>query len=212
MISVKICGVTRPEDAVVAAECGAWAIGLIFAPGSPRRVSSETARRVTRALPKGVLRVGVFLDQRADEVARLREEAELDLVQLHGAETNLYLRALDPKRCIKSVFLRGAESLPRALEYEAEYLLLDRPRAVPDAAAASVDWDLARALAERRAKVLLAGGLLPETVGAAIRRVRPWGVDVSSGLERAPGIKDSARIREFFSALREAEAAPEEPA
>ncbi|MFH1723368.1 MAG: indole-3-glycerol phosphate synthase TrpC [Elusimicrobiota bacterium] len=200
MARVKICGLTRPDDACAAAELGAWAVGLIFAPGSARRVSVEAARRVTALLPEKVLRVGVFLDQPEAEIRRVDRELGLDLIQLHGAETNLLCRTLGPERCVKAVFLGGEEGVERALRCEAGYLLVDRPRTSPPAGA--VDWGLSGRLAAKRPRTLLAGALTPANVGEAVRQVRPWGVDVSSGVERSPGVKDERKLRDFFAAVR----------
>jgi len=200
---VKICGVTRPDDAVVAADCGAWAIGMIFVPDTPRFLTVEQARRIVSVLPEGVLKVGVFLDASRQEVKKIDESVGLDLIQLHGSETDLYMKTIGIDRCIKTVFLSGPEKLGFALKSAAPSLLVDKPRA----AAGVVDWGLAGKLAQERERVLLAGGLHAGNVDDAVRVVHPWGVDVSSGVERAPGIKDKTKIRDFFDAVVRGETA-----
>lgn len=200
---VKICGITRPEDALVAADCGAWAIGMIFVPGTPRYLTAEQAGRIVSVLPKHVLKVGVFVDAGRDEVKRVDEAVGLDILQLHGTETDLYMKTLGIERCLKTVFLSGPEKLDFALKSEAPTLLIDRPRG----SAGGVDWKLAADLAAQRERVLLAGRLHAGNVDDAVRAVRPWGVDVSSGIERAPGVKDKTKIRDFFNAVLRGEAA-----
>ncbi|MBI5211408.1 MAG: phosphoribosylanthranilate isomerase [Elusimicrobia bacterium] len=215
---VKFCGITRPEDAAAAAELGAWAVGLVFAPASPRRVSVERAAEVVASLPRGVLRVGVFQDQPVGEVAAAARAAGLDLIQLHGKEGEDDLRSLGPERCVRAVVLTDERSLAAALESPAAYLLADRPRDVgacrplpsldgggtpaPETPGAgrTPDWALAERLAARR-PMLLAGGLTPENAAEAAARARPWGLDVSSGVETAPGIKDRGRMAEFMRAI-----------
>lgn len=200
---VKICGVTRPEDALVAADCGAWAIGMIFVPDTPRHVTLEQAGRIVSVLPKGVLKVGVFLDANRIEVKRVDAAIGLDLLQLHGTETNLYMKTLGVERCIKTIFFSGEEKYKFAINSKASYVLIDRPRR----STGVVDWGLAARLASERDQVLLAGGLHPGNVDDAIRAVKPWGIDVSSGVERAPGVKDKTKIRDFFKAVERGEKA-----
>lgn len=200
---VKVCGVTRAEDAYVASSLGAWAVGLVFVPGTPRALTAEAARRAAQGAGAGVLKIGVFQDQPQEEVRRLSEEAGLDLVQLHGAETDLMVRVTGAWRCVKSVVLGGPGDLDAAAAHGARWLLVDKAKGVPGGP--DVDWSLAGALAARRPRTLLAGGLTPLNVEDAIRRVRPWGVDLSSGVERSPGVKDRAALEAFFAAVRRAD-------
>ena len=207
MTAVKICGVTRPEDARLAARLGGpalWAVGVVFAPGSPRRVGAALAARIRAALPDAVRLVGVFMDQPLDYVLRTARRGRLDLLQFHGAEGTDYLRAAGPERCVKAWVLRGPGSLRAAERCPAAWLLVDRPRDARGPRGRTGRGAAAR-LARRR-RLLLAGGLTSATVGAAIGRVRPWGVDVSSGVESSPGLKDPGRLREFFSAVKGARA------
>jgi phosphoribosylanthranilate isomerase len=204
---VKVCGITSPDDGVAAAEAGADAIGLVFWPESPRALTLDRARAIGAALPPFVVRVGVFVDAGRDEMARVADAVGLDLVQLHGDEPPEALADL-PRRALKAIRV-GHGFAPRdALRYEgrAAGLLLDTGvPGVPGGTGRAFDWSLARGVRERSRFLLLAGGLTPENVGAAIEAVRPDGVDASSGLETAPGRKDHGRVRAFVKAVRAAE-------
>jgi len=203
---VKICGLTSPEDAAAAAEAGADAIGVVLWPRSPRAVSVERARRIAEAVPPTVVRVGVFVDATAEDITRAVDAAGLDLVQLHGAEPPALLDAL-PRRAWKalrvgSVGLTAAELAPWS---RAAGLLLDsRVEGMPGGSGRAFDWTLAAPVRERIGFLVLAGGLDAGCVGRAVAALRPEGVDVSSGVERAPGRKDPARMRDFVRAARAA--------
>jgi phosphoribosylanthranilate isomerase len=201
---VKICGITREEDAVAAADAGADAVGFVMWPGSPRAVTPAAARRLGAALPPFVLRVGVFVDASREALLRAADEAGLDLLQLHGAEPPEACADL-PRRALKAVRV-GPGFMPEdALRYEGRVagLLLDGGAG----AGRAFDWSLAKPVRARARFVMLAGGLTPENLGAAVATLWPDGVDVSSGVESAPGVKDPARIRAFVAAARRAEAA-----
>ena len=206
---MKVCGITSPADGVAAAEAGADAIGLVFWPRSPRAVTAEQARKIAEALPPFVVRVGVFVDASRDEMARAADAAGLDLLQLHGEEPPEVFVDL-PRRALKAVRVGEGFAPEDALRFEgrAAGLLLDTggPGARGGTGRA-FDWSLARGVRERARFLLLAGGLSPENVGAAVEAVRPDGVDASSRLETTPGRKDHARVRAFVEAVREAEAA-----
>jgi len=207
-VAVKICGITSVEDGLVAAQAGADAVGFVFWPGSPRRVDVAAARRIARALPPFVLRVGVFVDARPEEMARAAEEVGLDLLQLHGHEPPETLAGL-PRRALKAVGV-GEDFVPeQALRYEgcAAGILLDTRSdgALPGGTGQSFDWTRVRSVRERASFLMLAGGLNPGNVHLALTAVRPDGVDVSSGVEAAPGRKDADKVRAFVAAVREAE-------
>ncbi len=204
---VKVCGITSPDDGVAAAEAGADAIGLVFWPESPRAVTLERARAIGAALPSFVVRVGVFVDAGRDEMARVADAAGLDLLQLHGGEPPEALADL-PRRALKAVRVGDGFAPEDALRYEgrAAGLLLDtRAPGAPGGTGRAFDWSLARGVRERTRFLLLAGGLTPENVRAAIEAVRPDGVDASSSLEAAPGRKDHGRVRAFVEAVRAVE-------
>ena len=194
---VKICGITRIEDAVAAAELGADAIGFIFWPGSPRFVDPYRARRIAAALPRLVRTVGVFVDQPADYIAGVANLVRLFAVQLHGDETPHAVAAVG-RPAIKSI-KPGANRLE---DWPSNVtLLLDAHDPVKKGGTGTpVDWNAAAAIAARR-PMLLAGGLTPENIADAIACVRPFGVDVSSGVETSPGVKNHARMQALFKAI-----------
>ena len=204
---VKICGITDPDHGLAAAGEGADAIGLVFWPDSPRAVTPERARAIGEALPPFVVRVGVFVDASRDEMARVADAAGLDMLQLHGDEPPEALAGL-PRRALKAVRIGDGFAPEDALRYEglAAGLLLDAPApGRPGGTGRPFDWSLARGVRERTRFLLLAGGLTPESVAAAIHAVRPHGVDVSSGVESAPGRKDPKRVKAFLDAVRTTE-------
>lgn len=232
---VKICGMTRPRDAVLAAELGANAVGFVFWPSSPRYVKPAMARAMVEGLPAGVMKVGVFVDEPLEEVAGIMTAVGLDAAQLHGNESAEYCRRLTvrlkadatddyvgpvlldrpptngpsertgPTRrtVIKAIAIKD-DRAANFDEFDPETLLLID---VYDAAryggtGRTVNWDSARAIALTR-KTILAGGLHPDNVSLAVETVRPFGVDVSSGVESAPGVKDPDRLKRFFEALHD---------
>ena len=201
---VKICGMTRPQDAELAANLGASALGFIFWPGSPRSVSAATAKAIVEGVPANVLKVGVFVDQPAVEVAQVMDLVGLDVAQLHGHESPEYCRQLmaSNRRIFKAVAPEnGAVNID---EVDPEIVVLVDAHD-PDrfgGTGKTVNWDSAREIAATR-KTILAGGLNAANIKLAVRTVRPYGVDVSSGVESAPGIKDPIRLRSFFEALHD---------
>jgi len=199
MLKVKICGITRPADALAAAEEGADYIGLIFAP-SPRRVDARAARDVLRDLPGNVEAVGVFMDQPLAEVREILDSTGLRIAQLHGEEPPDYGRRLGHS-FFKTFDALDASSVERLKAYDAFAFLMDLPKGSP--AGLRIDPD--RAIqAKRHGRVILAGRLTPATVGDLVARVRPFGVDCCAGTEKSSGIKDRAKIRDFIQAAREA--------
>ncbi len=206
MLKVKICGITRVQDARAAAEEGADYVGLIFA-RSPRKVDPAAARDIVSRLPRGVEAVGVFRDQPLDEVRALLQETGIRIAQLHGAETPAYGRALGIPY-IKAFDTFNDITFKLLKSHDALAFLLDLPK---DAAkAGDVDPAWARR-ATKHGKILLAGRLTPDRVGPLARKIRPWGVDVSSGVETSPGIKDRALIRAFIQAARSEPVRKNEP-
>ena len=202
-IRIKICGLTRDGDVRDTVACGADAIGFVFT-ASPRRISIETAIRLCSYVPESVLRVGLFLDQDRSEIDRVINSVSLDVLQFHGSET-------EQECCVfglpwlKAVAMENAESAKQA---ESDYpgamgLLLDSHATGKRGGSGKVfDWSLSRPVSK---PVWLAGGLTAENVTQAIGIVRPFAVDVSSGVEVSPGIKDATRIMAFISAVRDIE-------
>jgi phosphoribosylanthranilate isomerase len=217
-LQVKICGITRVEDAFCAAEAGADLVGFIFHRQSPRYVTPEQVAAITGAIRRhfgadAPRCVGVFVDQPVARVRAVLDSSGLDLAQLHGSESPSEVQELHP---------RAFKALRPQTRADAEAAVAIYGQVVPDDDAlpkflidayhpqqhggtgTPVDLDIAQSLAGRF-RLLLAGGLTPETVRRAIERVRPWGVDVSSGVEQAKGIKDYARVRAFIEAARAAD-------
>lgn len=203
--AVKICGVTRVEDALAAARCGAHAVGLVFYPPSPRHVAPEIARDIIQALPPFITAVGLFVDSPADQVRATIAIAPIALLQFHGGESPGFCRQFGLPY-MKAVRVRqGLDLLQYAAEYQdAKALLLDAfVEGVHGGTGAQFDWNLIpRALS---LPIVLSGGLDPGNVTEAVRRVRPWAVDVSSGVEAEKGIKDADKIAAFIAGVRHAD-------
>lgn len=206
MTHVKICGVTTPEDAELCVAAGADAIGLNFAPRSPRCLSLEAARLIMRVVPSNVLSVGVFVDADFETLTRFRDELGLGCLQLHGDEPAALLEALLP-HAYKALRVRThdpGELVAEAARYPGEHVLLDAyVPGVHGGTGARFDWELAGELARQR-KVTLAGGLTPTNVALAVRSVGPYCVDVASGVELAVGRKDPELVRSFVEAAKAA--------
>ncbi len=202
---VKICGITRREDAEAAVGAGADALGFVFWPGSPRYIDPFRARTIRAVLPPFVTAVGVFVDQPAEYVNRVAGLVQLGAVQLHGDESVGYVQTMN-RPVIKGVALhdRGVSAVDDVERWPGRVLvLLDVHDPVRRGGTGrTIDWTAAAAVARRR-RVMLAGGLTAENVGEAIARVRPFGIDVSSGVERAPGIKDHERLKALFEAVHD---------
>ena len=200
---VKVCGITRREDADAAVEVGASALGFVFWPKSPRAIDPYRARAIVSSLPPFVSAVGVFVDQPAAYVNGVAGLVGLSAVQLHGDEPVEYAAAIN-RPVVKAVGLRHGVAPPAGMveSWPTRVLILvdvhDPVRR--GGTGRTVDWSVAAAIARRR-RVVLAGGLTPENVGEAIARVQPFGIDVSSGVEAAPGIKDHGRIKALFEAV-----------
>jgi phosphoribosylanthranilate isomerase len=196
---VKVCGITRVEDGLLAAELGATALGFVLWPGSPRAVDPFRARTIVRHLPPLVSIVGVFVDQPLDYVRRVARLVPLDAVQLHGGESVEYCREAGT-RVIKAIGASEAADTLNRWPREIVLLLDACDRVQHGGTGHAIDWTMAATVAKQRATIL-AGGLRAENIADAVARVRPYGIDVSSGVEARPGIKDPVRLREFFAAL-----------
>jgi phosphoribosylanthranilate isomerase len=223
-VRVKICGITRREDALEAVRLGADALGFNFWPGSRRFIAPVAARAIVRALPPFVTAVGVFVDAGRDELLAAAAISGVRLLQLHGDEPPAL--GLDlPLPVLKAVRVNGPEALAELVRWPGVAgFLLDAPGAGYGGSGRTFDWSVA-AEAARRATVVLAGGLTAENVGDAVRAVRPFAVDVASGVESAPGVKDPLELAAFIAAAKQADhrspaaavghpagAAPEDPA
>jgi len=201
-VFVKICGVTTEEDALLAVAMGADAIGFIFAPGSPRQVSPGLVRDIVKRLPDGTMTIGVFRDERPERVIEIVNKIGLSGAQLHGREPISEARMIRPQvKFLIQAFPAGDPALSSADNSPADVILVDSPT---PGSGRVFDWTLAEG-APGGVRIMLAGGLDPNNVAEAIRRVRPWGVDVNSGVETfvGSGHKDPRKVRNFIETARE---------
>jgi phosphoribosylanthranilate isomerase len=205
-VFVKICGITSEEDALLAVAMGADAVGFVFAP-SPRQVTPSVAASIASRLPPEIVTIGVFKDELPARVVEIVNRAGLRGAQLHGDESREdagYVAVRVP--LVIKAFAAGDRRLARAGEYGAPIVMIDAPS---PGSGKVFDWRLAEG-APRARRIVLAGGLDPGNVADAIRVVRPWGVDVSTGVEASPGKKDPMKVRAFVAAARAAAPAPYE--
>jgi phosphoribosylanthranilate isomerase len=196
---VKICGLTRVADAELAVQLGADAVGFVFWPASPRSLDPAAARAIVRALPEGVMKVGVFVNQSVSFMNQVAGEAGLTHVQLHGDETPDVAAALSVP-VIKAISLAGRGAVVEAWPADTVWLVDAHDPDRRGGTGTTADWAAAASLARTR-RVWLAGGLTAANVEEAVRQVRPFGIDVSSGVEKAPGVKDQDRLRAFFAVV-----------
>ena len=204
---VKVCGITSEEDALLAVAMGADAVGFVFAP-SPRQVAPQNAADIVKRLPTEIVTVGVFRDEERQRVVDVMHQAGLRAAQLHGFEspaTTRWVRSRVP--LVFKAFVAGDPHLDEADSYGADAILIDSKS---PGSGEVFDWSLAEGAPSNR-RIILAGGLDPDNVGDAIRQVRPWGVDVSTGVESSPGHKDARKVRAFIHAARVAELEEESP-
>lgn len=200
---VKICGITNAEDAVAAVDAGADALGFMFFDESKRNVPFARAAEIIRELPPLVAKVGVFVNA-SDEFIRRALETGIDTLQLHGTETPDFCARFAPVNVVKAFRIRDEESLRECLRYRSHAWLLDSYVAgAQGGTGMPFDWDIAVEATKLNRMVILAGGLKPATVAAAVQKVQPYGVDVSSGVESSPGKKDHGKIRAFVAATRQ---------
>lgn len=207
-LRIKICGITREEDAWAAIDAGADALGFVFVPGTPRFIEPARAAAITRGLPPFVSRVGLFVDAEPALIRATLAEARLDTVQLHGDELPEVGRCLRGQvRVIQAFRVRGPEIVQRLAEYRdaCDAWLLDAY--VPGSSGgtgARFDWNLAVQARDLGHPLILAGGLKPENIAEAVQQVRPFAVDVSSGVEASPGLKSPEKMRRFVAEARSA--------
>jgi phosphoribosylanthranilate isomerase len=204
---VKICGVTNLGDAELAVSFGAWAIGLVFYPESPRRCEDEVAAEIGTALKRRTEVVGVFVNAPLEEVVASVEGASLTMIQLHGDEGPLYCQEAGRRtgaKVIKAARIRDSAQIRALSAYKTDYHLLDTfVPGRPGGTGQRFDWSLA-AEHPREPPILLSGGIRPENVAEAVTLVRPFAIDVASGVESSPGRKDPEKLKAFFRAAHEA--------
>jgi phosphoribosylanthranilate isomerase len=197
---IKVCGITRLTDALHAVEQGATAIGFVLWPRSPRGVTVERAAEISAELPSHVMRVGVFVNEPVANIRAIAERTRLTAVQLHGDEPPAYADALDWP-VLRAVSVADLEYASEAWAPETALLVDNIDPVRRGGTGAVIDWSQAAAVAQKR-RVVLAGGLTPDNVASAIRAVRPFGVDVSSGVEASPGVKDFEKVTQFIANAR----------
>ncbi len=202
-VRIKICGITRVEDALAAAELGADALGFIFHTQSPRYIEPAVAGDIIKRLPAFVTAVGVFVDEDINILHSISELAGLNAVQLHGVESPHYCESLGPHKCIKGIRLGSQRDLEKIEQYPKEVgILLDSyEKGISGGTGKTFNWEWA-AQAQRRRPIILAGGLGAHNVAEAIHKVHPLAVDASSSLESEPGIKDQQKMAAFVEAVR----------
>lgn len=201
MVRIKICGITDGDDALHAIDCGADALGFVFYDRSPRAITRNKARAIIAQLPPLVTVVGLFVNADPHTVREIADDCGLDLIQYHGDESPEMVR-LAPRRAIRALRVRENEIFDEIDRYPASGLLLDAwVSGSFGGTGVLCNWEIAAAIAKKR-PVILAGGLTPENVATAIQAVRPYGVDVSSGVEATPGHKDRKKVAAFIKAAQ----------
>ena len=202
MVKVKICGITSLEDALTAVAAGADALGFVFHPASPRHISPQQAAEIIKLLPPFIQTVGLFVNEARDTVNSTADQCGLDVIQLHGEETPGYCDSVR-RRVIKAFRVKDITTLDSLLQYHVSGCLLDAwSPAAHGGTGQTFNWEIAAEAAKRGHRIVLAGGLTPENVAEAVRRVKPYAVDVSSGVECSPGRKDAGKIIKFIIQAR----------
>lgn len=198
---IKICGITNLEDALIAANSGADALGFIFYKESKRYVDPEVVKGVISALPPFITTVGVFVNQSVDEISEIKDVTGINMAQLHGDETPEFASSL-PLEVIKAIRFKDKSDLERVAQYSAQAILFDTYSDTEyGGTGRSLDWGILKDLSLPK-KIILSGGLNPGNVAEAAKIVKPYAVDVSSGVEAEPGKKDHKKIKEFIEAIK----------
>ena len=197
-VKVKVCGMTSLKDALVAVEGGADAVGFIFYKKSPRSVTMKTVREIVLELPPFVDTVGVFVDETAEQINKIADYCNLDIIQLHGNESPTFCKKIR-RKVIKAFRIKDMQSVKKISNFQVSGFLLDTFSENLHGGTGKVfDWNLALP-AKKFGPVIMAGGLTPNNVQQAVRQIRPYGVDVCSGVESEPGIKDHKKVRAFLN-------------
>lgn len=205
MIQVKICGITRLEDALCAAANGVTAVGFIFYAPSLRYIQPAKARVIVDQLPEPLVKIGVFVNEAVDEVKRIYDYCHLDMIQLHGDESPEYCRKFPENRLIKALELKTVGDLKKAATYDGIAILADsRHAGLYGGTGKTVKWDMARRISQ---PLILSGGLKADNILDALQRVNPAALDIASGVETEPGRKDPAKIERIMQIIHTADAA-----
>ena len=209
MTPVKICGITNKEDALCAAKLGATALGFIFYPASPRYVKPEDARKIISNLPDELVKVGVFVNEKADEIKRVMEYCGLDMIQLHGDESPEFCREFTASQIIKAVELKNDDDLNHAYSYEVAAILVDsRHAGLYGGTGRKANWKLA-CRTKNKKPLILSGGLNEGNIAEALQTVAPAALDINSGVESEPGKKNHAKLARIFDIIRAADTSPD---
>lgn len=204
MTKVKICGITNIEDATLAANLGADALGFVFYKDSPRYIQKDAAKEIIRELPPFVSSVGVFVNEKEDRVREISSDCRLDILQFHGNESPYFCSHFD-KKVIKAFSINNRKDLAIISSYQVSAVLLDTYyEDICGGGGKAFNWELASEAKRFASRVILAGGLSPDNVMKAIQKVEPYGVDVSSGVEFKPGKKDHVKLEKFIKIVKKA--------
>jgi phosphoribosylanthranilate isomerase len=202
MVRVKICGITNQKDAFAALDAGADALGFVFYNGSPRNIAREDAARIIEQLPPFIQTVGLFVNESIETINNIADLCGLDVIQLHGDETPQFCNSIN-RRVIKALRIKDISSLEPLESFNVAGMLLDAwSPSEQGGTGRTFNWDIAE-IASQKKQIILAGGLSPDNVTEAIRKVRPYAVDVSSGVESSPGVKDHMLLRDFIRKAKE---------
>lgn len=200
MVKIKICGITNKEDALRAARLGAWALGFNFYKKSPRYVAPETAKKIIQILPKKVIFIGIFVNEREEDVKRIAKFCGLKALQFHGDETPVFCKKFKGFLTVKAIRLKNLASLAKASRYKTDFLLFDTyQKDFFGGTGKSFDWNFLKDKRILRRKIILSGGLNPENIGRAVKNVRAYAFDAASGVERRPGRKCQRLMKKFFN-------------
>lgn len=209
MTQVKICGITNTEDALVAAQCGAAALGFIFYPPSPRYIKPFDVKKIISALPYNVVKVGVFVNDEPENIKKIVASCALDMIQLHGDESPEYCRQFPAPMIIKAIELKNNDDIHRALTYHAAALLVDtRHAGLYGGTGITSNWNLASRLNSKK-PLILSGGLNAENITEALKTIAPDALDINSGVETSPGKKDHKKLARLFDMIRTSDTKPE---
>ena len=201
MVRVKVCGITNSEDALKAVYYGAWAVGFIFYKKSSRFIEPKIAKKIIEALPKGVISVGVFVDESEKNINQIAKECQLRAIQFHGKETPSFCAKFKDYKTIKAFRIKDAKDLKAISKYKTDYYLFDTyQKGLKGGTGKVFDWGILKNAKIPAKKVILSGGLNPENIAQATREIKAYAYDVSSGVERRPGKKCQRLLKKFFKA------------
>lgn len=202
MTEVKICGITNSQDALAALECGAAALGFIFYPPSPRYLKPADAKKIIASLPNKLVKIGVFVNEKPEEIKKVMEYCSLDMIQLHGDESPEYCNQFPASSIIKAFALKNDDDVNQALNYNVAAILIDsRHAGLYGGTGKTSNWEMARRIKDKK-PLVLSGGLNAENIAEAMKTIAPNALDINSGVEESPGIKDHKKLRQIFEIIR----------